>query len=191
LRIEKSAGRTPVLSVLRQATGELHRRLEERFDAVAALADPSRRAATIRRYQTFHRSADQALSGILQEVEGLDYDRRRRAWQQGTLADPPILPSAVFPEPVDKHEALGLFYVVEGSSLGGRIILRELQNRGITDPELYLLDPYGAEAGAMWRSLVEVLAREGARGKESLASMTRGALRGFDVAERILCGELS
>lgn len=187
--LEGRKGPMPVMTCLRQATGELHQRLEERFDAVAELADPSRRPATIGRYAALYSSAHAMLAAILQRVEGLDFLQRARPWRplrafSARADDPPA-----FPVPGDLCEALGSFYVVEGSTLGGRIILRELRARGVTEPELSFLDPYGAATGQMWRSLLEVLEREGSRGPGCLESMCRGATRGFLHAERVLCGE--
>ncbi len=187
--LEGRKGTMPVLTALRQVTGALHRRLEHRFDAVAELSDASRRPATIGRYAALYSSARAALAEMLASVEGLDFLQRSRVWQ--SLRPPSITAetSSVFPEPADRCEALGSLYVVEGSTLGGRLILRELRARGVADPELSFLDPYGAASGSMWRSLLAVLEREGSRGPTCLESMCRGAIRGFVHAERILCGE--
>lgn len=181
-------GTMPVLMRLRRVTGELHRRLDQRFDAVADLADPARRPATIGRYAALYTSAQATLAAVLESVEGLDFLQRSRRWQSFRPPSPAGT-SLVFPEPADRCEALGSFYVVEGSTLGGRIILRELRTRGVADPELSFLDPYGSASGRMWRSLLAVLEREGSRGPTCLESMCRGATRGFLHAERVLCGE--
>lgn len=179
----------PVLRSLREATGDLHQRLEQRFDAVSELADPSKRPATIARYDAFYSSAHASLSPTLESVEGLDFPTRSRAWQS---ARPRLAgEQSVFPQPADECEALGLCYVVEGSTLGGRLILRQLRARGIADPDLLFLDPYGQAGGPMWRSLLAVLEREGSRGPAHLDSMCRGAVRGFAHAERTLCGALA
>lgn len=187
--LERRKETAPVLTSLRQATSMLHRRLEQRFDAVAELADPSRRPAIIGRYAALHSSAHATLAPVLDSVEGLDFLHRSRRWQSLQPLTHDAGPSPVFPEPADRCEALGFLYVVEGSTLGGRIILRELQTRGVTDPELAFLDPYGSSSGLMWRSLLAVLEREGSRGPTYLESMCHGAIRGFIHAERILCGD--
>lgn len=187
--LEGREGTPPVLTSLRQVTGELHRRLEQRFDAVADLADPARRPATIGRYTALYSSAQATLAAVLEGVEGLDFLQRSRLWQSFRPRCPAAETSSVLPEPADRCEALGSFYVVEGSTLGGRLILRELRTRGVSDPELSFLDPYGSASGRMWRSLLAILEREGARGPTCLESMCRGATRGFLHAERILCGE--
>jgi len=180
----------PVLNRLRQATGDLHRRIEQRFDAVAELADPARRPAVVDRYAAFYSSAHRALAAALEQVEGLSFPERRRAWEAVRVLFHEDEASPAFPEPANSLEALGSFYVVEGSTLGGRLILRELQKRGVADIALRFLDPYGSEGGSMWRSLLAVLEREGGRGAMQLESICRGATRGFAHAEHILCSEV-
>lgn len=182
-------GPEPVLASLRRSTGALHRRIEERFDAVAELADPSSRAATIGRYATFYATAHAQLAAVLETVEGLDFRRRSLAWAPIRSLARGGEARRDMPEPEDRCEALGRLYVVEGSTLGGRLILRDLRARGIADPGLSFLDPYGAAAGQVWRSLLAVLEREGSRGPGCLESMCRGAMQGFVHAERILCGD--
>lgn len=51
----------------------------------------------------------------------------------------------------NRAEALGFLYVIEGSTLGGRLILRELAAGGAEITGLSFLDPFGAE-GALERA---------------------------------------
>ena len=179
----------PVANQLRKATGELHARLEQRFDAVTELADPSRRPAVIRRYAALHGPAHASLAPELEGVDGLDFGSRARAWSAVEWPSSDSRASPPFPSVADRWEALGVLYVLEGSTLGGRVILRELETKGIMDPELSFLDPYGRIAGHMWRALLAVLEREGSRGPACLDSLCRGAMRGFLHAECVLCGD--
>jgi heme oxygenase len=161
--------------------------LEHRLDAVARFANPISRQDLIRRYANLHVPADAALSGELAMVPGVDFDRRRRAHLFKDVAVQTPLPE--FPMPDSRAEALGLFYVLEGSTLGGRLILRSLAGRGVDDPALRFLDPYGADTGELWRSFLAVLARETA--DEASAELAeKGALRGFRHADHVLCGGL-
>lgn len=190
MQLDVRTSAAPVLTCLREATGDLHRRLEARFDAVGELADPKRKPGAIARYKAFYASAHAALAPSLAEMEGLDFSFRVRSWR--SIQSPaPVAQVPDFPAPANPSEALGSCYVVEGSTLGGRIILRELDRMGAADPELAFLDPYGSAAGSMWRSLLAVLERDGARGPAHLQSLCRGAVRGFAHAERVLCGDLA
>jgi heme oxygenase len=178
--------RAPALDRLRFATGVAHRRLEDRLDAVRRLTDPRLRPALIERYAAFHLPADAALRPHLADVPGLDMAGRSRAGFFDQAYSTVDLPE--FPQPASRPEALGLLYVLEGSTLGGRMILRMLAAHGVTDPALAFLDPYGARTGAQWRAFLAVLEREGGRDAGRIEDAARGAVRGFDHAEAVLCG---
>ena len=97
-------------------------------------------------------------------------------------------PSYPHPEPGSRSEALGMMYVLEGSTLGGRIILRELAKRGLDVSELGYLDPYGVDTGRRWRAFVSVLEAETAGDPSSMEEACSGAVKGFLHAEHVLCG---
>jgi heme oxygenase len=53
---------------------------------------------------------------------------------------------------IDEARALGSFYVLEGSTLGGQLITRQLSNApGFPAQGLSYFNPYGARTGKMWR----------------------------------------
>jgi heme oxygenase len=184
----EAAGQTLAIERLRAATREVHHRLEARLDAVANLADPIRRPALLRRYAAFHIPADAALAPHLAPVEGLDLSRRSRAALLRKFTNGP-LPS--FPQPGSPAEALGMLYVLEGSTLGGRLILRTLAEHGVDEPDLAFLDPYGAQTGVRWRSFLAILERETAGEADLADQAASGAVRGFAHAEAVLCGDVA
>jgi heme oxygenase len=171
---------------LRSATRDAHQHLEDRFDAVERLADPATRAATVAAYARLYRSAEAGLAPLLSKLDGLDYAERRRVVPDVASPTTP----APYPAPASVAEALGQLYVIEGSIMGGRLILRELDARGVREPGLAFLDPYGSRSGSLWRGFLVVLEREAAATRETLADAARGALRGFEHAEMTLCGEV-
>ncbi len=61
-------------------------------------------------------------------------------------------------------EALGCFYVLEGSTLGGQLILRHLQRHLEGEPagDFAFFRAYGGEVGPMWRAFGEVLTQASA-----------------------------
>ncbi|MBX3532701.1 MAG: biliverdin-producing heme oxygenase [Rhizobiaceae bacterium] len=176
------------LAVLREATRDAHERLETRFDAVSLLASPDTRMATIEAYAAMHDAAERGLEPLLGEVEGLSFDERRRR-ELGRYAHTHIGPA--FPTPTSRPEALGLLYVIEGSTLGGRIIRRTLAGQGIDEAILSFLDPYGDRAGEFWKNFVSVLERETGGSEEAQSQAMRGAVCGFAFAEQMLCGEVA
>ena len=176
----------PVLSSLRAATKEVHHRIEDALHIITRLSDPAQRRGIIKRYAAFHIPADVALRPHLQELADLDFSTRSRAGQLASYIDYNSLPA--FPMPQCQAEALGMLYVLEGSTLGGRLILRALAARGIVDPALEFLDPYGAATGARWRDFLTVLSRELSADSCLIEAACDGAVRGFLHAETILCG---
>ena len=82
-----------------------------------------------------------------------------------------------------------MMYVLEGSTLGGRMILRELSLRGVSDARLAFLDPYGSETGSFWRAFLHVLGRETGEDDIAVQAACRGGVDAFAHAERVLCGE--
>lgn len=178
------AGLSPVIARLRAATGEDHRRLEDRLDAVVRLLDPKQRVRLIRRYAALHIPAEAALRPHLAGLPGLDFEARCRAPllqpYAGTLAP-------VFPAPHTAAEALGMFYVLEGSTLGGRMILRELESQGVADEALAFLDPYGSETGARWRDFLATLIGNIGDNEGLILQACRGGMMAFRHAESVLC----
>ncbi|WP_158617262.1 biliverdin-producing heme oxygenase [Falsigemmobacter faecalis] len=178
-----------VLSDLRTATRGLHEALESRFDAIAELSDDRRRPLAIQRYAQFYTSAHAALHDLLADVRNLSFSTRAESWLALGASLPLNLTAPGLTRPETQAEALGALYVVEGSVLGGRIIQRTLRSKGINDPGLNFLDPYGEETGRMWRGLIEVIEQAGAQAPAERQAICRGAVRGFQDARRILCGD--
>jgi heme oxygenase len=85
-------------------------------------------------------------------------------------------------------EALGALYVLEGSSLGGRVILKELKRRDVSLAGLGFLDPYGADTSRRWQSFLAILERE-ITSCEQKADAVKGALDTFAFARLCLCKE--
>ncbi len=80
----------------------------------------------------------------------LDFANRSRTGLLAAFAGHRPLPD--FPAPTGQAEALGMLYVLEGSTLGGRFITGALAARGVIDPGLAFLDPYRDQTGVRWRS---------------------------------------
>ena len=171
------------LTRLRAATGDLHQAIEEQLDIIQRLADPATRSEMIGRFAALYGPAAAVLDAWLADVPGLG--ACRAAPLVADLVRTQTLPP--FPFSASRAEALGMRYVLEGSMLGGRLILRRLAERGIADRRLSFLDPYGAETGLRWRSFLGVLARE-LNDDDLIAQACRGAIRAFRHAEEVLGG---
>ena len=186
-------GQSDVVSRLRAATGEAHARLDARLDIIETLARPDGKKRLVARFFGLHAGAEPALAPLLGPVKGLDFEARdRSSLLERDIAELGLARDAVPVCPVQapgcEKEALGFFYVLEGSSLGGRIIRREIEQRGIPSDGLSFLDPYGSETGARWRAFLDVLRERAPEGDEAAAdAVVRGGVAGFARAETWLC----
>jgi heme oxygenase (biliverdin-IX-beta and delta-forming) len=148
-----------------EALWGLHAPLEERLAAQLAGPVPALRIAERRK------------TALLEEdLRALGHDAESLA----KLARAPWLP----PLP-GVPEALGCCYVLEGSTLGGQVILRQLQRHfeGVQVGPFAFLRAYGEQTGPMWRALGEALTQASAEaGSEAFdARVVKGAQDTFDA----------
>lgn len=175
---------------LRVATRADHERLESRVDLLRRVATPHGRRAVVQRFWRLHAEAEGAVAPWLSDLDGLDFPARRRTERLTAdlatlgLATPDAAPEA--PKVASLEEALGRFYVLEGSALGGRVIRRALAAQGSDMAGLSFLDPYGEHTGERWRGFLAVLDRA-AGTPDAAEAVVRGAIAGFAHAERRLC----
>lgn len=180
------------LSRLRDATREAHERLEGRLDILSRMQTPQGRSALVRGFHGLHEGAEAVLAPWLDDMADLDFAGRRRT---ARLADDlRTLQAGPAPEPCpvvaprSAAEALGLLYVLEGSSLGARVIKKQAAAQGQDMTGLSFLDPYGPQVGERWKSFLAVLARECPAGDRQAADdVVRGGVTGFGYAESWLC----
>ena len=95
-----------------------------------------------------------------EKVPQLRDDLRMLGVSEAGLAAIPTCPAVPQIDAVPR--ALGCMYVLEGATLGGRIIARDLERRLAIDQGAggAFLHGYGTETGAMWRSFVARLNRQ-------------------------------
>jgi heme oxygenase len=169
---------------LRAATQDHHQRLEEQVDILGRIATPEGRRDLVEGFSGLHADAEAALAPWLADLPGLDFQARRRSAHLARDlavvggAAPTARPIAVR----GVAEALGLMYVLEGSTLGGRVIRKQVAARGGDMAGLSFLDPYGERVGERWRSFLSVLGDE-----PDTDALVAGALAGFRHAEDRLC----
>lgn len=61
----------------------------------------------------------------------------------------------------NEHEALGMLYVIEGSTLGGNVIAKQLsKTEGFDDITFHFFGCYQENTGFMWKNFKEVLDSE-------------------------------
>lgn len=179
-----------VLDRLRVETAAVHHDLEQTLNIVGRLCEPEPRMNLVAAYFRFHLVMENALRPFLEDVAALEFSARCRSSRLSVdlLAlgcVPPSHDSAIFCVQA-RAEAMGAFYVVEGSSLGGRTILKELKRRRVSLEGLSFLDAYGMVTGSLWQSFLNILDRETGHAQSEIENAVCGALKAFSFAKEIL-----
>lgn len=177
---------SPILDHLRSATRDLHDGLEARLDVFSRVAVPLARREMVSRFLAFYRPAEAALARMLGDEPDLDFDARRKVpaleRDLATLNGAQTL-DAPLATPANRSEALGFLYVLEGSTLGGRVIDKQLRVRGLSSEGLSFFQGYGDETGARWKAFCRVLERA-----DDADAAARGARSAFGQMEAWMCG---
>jgi heme oxygenase (biliverdin-IX-beta and delta-forming) len=174
-----------VLTHIRTLTNPAHRRVEA---ALAFLTEPislGRYQTVLQRFYGFWLGWESQVTNLLQD-EALMKPRRRLHMLATDLAALGVsndalkaLPRSPLITLRDGVEALGSLYVMEGSTLGGRVIRQNLM-RCLGADALSVctyFNGYGGDTGSMWRSFVARLEEELVCDAERIGV---GASRTFD-----------
>src|ERR1700727_2146793 len=178
------------IDLLRARTAEYHHALESGLDIQNRLSKVATRGPLMAGYHALHRETAAALRPHLRDMSDLAFSPHIRAREPPGKTElpwhemPPVNP--VVPAIGTKAEALGALYVLEGSTLGGRTILRALRGRGVSTDGLDFLDPYGKDAGVNWRTFLRVLERETAHSQTTMNECVSGAITTFALAATCL-----
>jgi len=173
---------------LREATRAAHERLEFALNLLEAPIPADRIVHLLERFHGFHAALEPALHRIVpepllrprlrlalleQDLQCLGIDRQRL----------PALPVCRAAAELCKSEAdaAGVLYVLEGSTLGGRIISRSLQACPWYPPQpLRYWDPYGSETGRRWSETLAYLQSLAPTGSDAVI---RSAIATFDLLQ--------
>lgn len=179
-----------ILTAVRAATRPLHDALEADLDMVARLTTLAGRRQVLAAFLGIYAPAEQALAPLLAPLPGLDYPQRLKAPRLRAdlaalgLTDGAIaaLPRLAPPSVANPAEAIGFAYVLEGATLGGRIIRRRVLAEGQPETGLSFFDFYGAETGPRWQAFCQVLEDPNADDQDmgdSTEAVIAGATAGF------------
>ncbi|NHA03436.1 biliverdin-producing heme oxygenase [Mucilaginibacter sp. HC2] len=151
-----------IQDVLRNGSAAAHQQLEKivvtRLKAIKSKEDY---AALLKYFYAFFSRLEEVIAPYMNEDILPDKAQRRNS---GFLANDMVsLGQTVteisvpdVPEITNVYQALGAFYVMEGSIMGGSIIVQMLAKLGITDGVSFF-SGYGPETGSIWGRFIEVL----------------------------------
>jgi heme oxygenase len=151
----------------------------------------------LQKFYGFHWTLEQALAGFDWSEVGINFDERRKiAFLEQDLralgltdADIALLPKADDLPPMNTlEEAVGVMYVMEGSTLGGQIQARQVQKMfgfGAENGAAYF-SSYGANVGVMWKAYSEAIVRAASDNVAKEATIIAAAKATFAALERWL-----
>jgi heme oxygenase len=183
-----------LLERLKIETRRAHDRIERAIDLERRIASREGYRALLCRFYGFH-DAWEAAAGAVAPDPGFFRQRCKAPLLAGDLGAlgmtaheiarlPRCHPLMPLPAPA---AVLGSMYVVEGSTLGGAIIAREVERRlGLTaETGCAYFRSYGRDTAVMWKSFGATLAAASSPEADDL--IVESASRTFDVMHDWLC----
>ncbi|KPB43768.1 Bacteriophytochrome heme oxygenase BphO [Pseudomonas savastanoi pv. phaseolicola] len=157
-----------LLAALRAETSQLHVKLEKRMPFFSPALDHALYLRLLKAYYGFYAPLEAALhDSALMPAELIPQDRVKTAvlvedLRALGLSDDDIrqLPRCEQLPAVDTPAScLGVMYVLEGATLGGQVLRREINRRLGLDEQsgAAFLDVYGADTGPRWRAFLNHL----------------------------------
>ncbi|EYF08316.1 biliverdin-producing heme oxygenase [Chondromyces apiculatus] len=189
----EAARKNPLLERLRSGTRELH----DRIEGVVPLLRPdltlTAYTAYLARIAGYYPPIEAALASAPPSfVEHFGIDERKKSHllhrdllalglDEARLAALPVCSD--LPDLSSPDRMIGCLYVLEGSTLGSRVLLRTVKNLGVDEGSgAAFLAGYGADTGPMWVRYGEALAAYASRADAAL--VVRGAEDTFTTLER-------
>jgi heme oxygenase len=149
---------------LKEETKQNHQQLEKALiGQLKAIRKPEEYAALLKLFYGYFGGLEEKINEAIDEAQLPDKDGRRKT--QSLANDLEYLKSNVplkatdddLPQITDHLQALGALYVIEGSTLGGKIISKMMQQLGFDDTALSFFNGYGDDTEQMWDTFKQML----------------------------------
>ena len=158
-----------VAQVVKKETAFLHQEVEQLLlPKLNAIKSPEDYAAILQTFYAFFHPVEEAIQAQISPAILPDMAKRRTALlivDDLAFLEMSIgpLPCKALPQITDSAQAFGAMYVLEGSTLGGRMISKMLsKNPALSLPPVALnfFNGYKEETGKMWTAFVDVLNKQ-------------------------------
>jgi len=154
-----------ISSIIKEATMPAHQKLEkEVILKLKAIRSDEDYAALLKNFNNYFDALENAISPYITPNVLADYNERRNsAYLKKDIAELGGDPAAVtveVPEIKNELEAMAALYVMEGSIMGGKIIVQMLAKANITKGVSFF-SGYGEDTGKMWGTFVQALDKTG------------------------------
>lgn len=177
-------------STIKEATKAAHQQLEAVVvKRLKATRNNAGYADLLKHFYAYFSKVEQAIAPYITPEVLPDYKSRRNSTyikrDIETLGfDTNSLPHAQAPAITNTAEAMGALYVMEGSIMGGKIIVQMLAKAGITQGVSFF-SGYGEDTGKMWTAFIEALNKTGAANPEAATAAANATFSQFEnVFER-------
>lgn len=147
---------------IKEATKEAHLSLEKKvIEKLKAIRSNADYADFLKHFYAYFNHLEQAISGYITTDLLPDYKERRNSsyLKKDILQlgfDINELPQTTVPQISNALEAMAALYVMEGSIMGGSIIVKMLEKGGITKGVSFF-SGYGDNTGQMWGTFITIL----------------------------------
>jgi heme oxygenase len=173
---------------LREGTAAEHREVEAALALPGAIRDMDDSRAVLLRFRALYAPLCRELRAVpgwprlgLDPEERCPVSRLDRDLSRLGAAAPADAPAGALPRLGTFPAALGALYVVEGSTLGGQVILRDLRAR--LGPALGGADAFfaghGPATGALWQAMRRTLDQFGQERPDAADEVVEAAARTF------------
>lgn len=191
-----------IMASLKDHTAEAHQQVERLMPFFADPFSLGTYTATLSAFLGFFEPLEHKLAAVPGwEAAGIDLAKRRRSHllraDLRALGMPESELSATprcdnLPDPGNCAVGLGCLYVLEGSTLGGQLIARELERRLGFDqnPGASFFTTHGKDVGAMWKEFclsVRTYVNTPARRADALKA-AQETFQSFETWMRKACG---
>jgi len=149
-------------SSIKEATKAEHQNLEKKVvQKLKSIRSNSDYADLLKHFYAYFSHIEEIIKPFIVADVLPDYPQRRNSsYIKADIialgSDLNDLPATTLPEITNTIEALGALYVLEGSIMGGSIIVQMLQKGGINQGVSFF-SGYGEATGMMWGNFIAVL----------------------------------
>ena len=157
-----------VLHELRAGTHTRHVALEKRLPFFSDTLDLERYTRLLSAYYGFYHELENRLLHSPWHVDGFDLQQRLKTPALGKdlqalgVSVQPLALCETLPAIHSQAAMLGVLYVLEGATLGGQVLRREMALRLDVNADNggAFLNVYGAETGRRWKDFLDYLSRQ-------------------------------
>lgn len=190
-----------ILSRLREVTSEQHRLIEQTIDLPSRLKTLESYAAYLARFYGFYLPVESRLAQVSSlasvvmnfstrlKTSLLKADLIALGWTGNSIEAIDVCSS--IPEIEDLPSALGTLYVLEGSTLGGQYVRKQIQNRYQLGPDngCSFFSCYGHQVREMWTDFCGAMTAFSQQHSESDSKIISAAMQTFTRFEAWVANE--